>query len=299
MNVSVILLNLGGPDSLKTVRPFLFNLFSDKAIIDLPFFIRYPLAFLISSLRANKAKMIYSKMGGKSPLLHFTKAQANALSDALKNDRVNFSVHIAMRYFYPRASDVIKELKDAKPDLILLLPLYPQFSTTTTQSSFDEIKCLLQKTPAFQNIKIKEVKEYSDHPLFVKAHTELIKKALSNIKDKESVVILFSAHGIPLDCVTKKGDPYPLQIQKSVDSIMENFKGIPFSLCYQSKVGPKKWLGPYTDDEIIKYAKCNKTLVVVPIAFVSDHSETLVELDMDYKDLAFENGAMDYIRVDS
>ncbi|CAO5675088.1 MAG: Ferrochelatase [Holosporales bacterium] len=300
MKVSIVLLNLGGPDSLENVRPFLFNLFKDKAIIDLPFFIRYPLAFLISTLRTKKAKRIYAKMGGRSPLLKHTQDQADALQNALNAATTDsYKVHICMRYFAPSADHIVKEMEEFKPDSIILLPLYPQYSTTTTKSSLQDIRKYIKKSPHLKHVTIKDVLQYCDHPKFIEAHVALIKETLSSKVDLKNVVILFSAHGIPEDCVIKKNDPYPIQIETSVRSIMEYFPGVNHILCYQSKVGPKKWLSPNTDEEIIKYATSKKTLVVVPIAFVSDHSETLVELDMDYKELAMHHGAKDYIRVPS
>lgn len=293
MKIAVVLFNLGGPDSLESVSPFLFNLFNDPAIIRLPKIPRFILAKLVSSLRNKKAKGIYARLGGSSPLLKNTTEQAVALEEYLNNlfkTEAQFKVHIAMRYWHPRAQSVIKDLEQSQPDEVVLLPLYPQYSTTTTESSFIEFMDLLNKSTI--QAKIHQIQCYPIQPTYIKAHVSLIEAVPKTTNSH----ILFSAHGIPKDLVD---DPYEHQVQKTVKAVMGSFKGIPHTLCYQSKVGPKEWLGPNAEDSIKSLSKAGKDLIVVPISFVSDHSETLVELDMDYADLAKSQGVSSYRRVPS
>jgi ferrochelatase len=301
VKVAVVLFNLGGPCSLQTVKPFLFNLFKDRFIIDLPAFLRYPLAFLISTLREKKAKKIYQHIGGKSPLLQYTLCQKNALQEELlkcSTSQVYFSTHICMRYWHPMAPEVVENLENEKPDHIIFLPLYPQYSTTTTASSFKDLSDHLAKSKTLKNVAIHRITSYETDPSFIRSHVELIRKVLENLtpEDHLNAVILFSAHGIPLDRI-EKGDPYQKHIEKSVTYIMKFFSDTNYEICYQSKVGPKKWLEPCTEKTITKYSTAKKHIIVVPIAFVSDHSETLVELDIDYADVAKRLGALSYNRV--
>lgn len=299
--IAVILFNLGGPDNLKSVKPFLFNLFTDENIIRLPWFARYPLAWLISTLRNKKATAIYEKLGGKSPINEQTYAQAEAVEKKLaeKNSDNQYKTFIAMRYWHPLTHDMISDVKDYNPDQVILLPLYPQLSTTTTKSSFEEWDKQAKKNDF--HVKTTKICCYPEENGFVSAYADLIKSHLSNISvDNKKVKILFSAHGIPQDCVDD-GDPYEEQVKCSVDKIMDKLRSdnLPFEhqITYQSKVGPKKWLEPDTETVIEKLSAENYILCIVPIAFVSEHSETLVELDMDYKELALDLGAEDYIRV--
>jgi ferrochelatase len=301
IKVAVVLFNLGGPCSLNTVKPFLFNLFKDKAIIRLPAFLRYPLAFLISTLREKKAKNIYKRIVGKSPLLQNTFCQKNALQEELLKDQtlpVHFSTHVCMRYWHPMAPQVVQDLVIEKPDHIVFLPLYPQFSTTTTASSFKDLADCLAQCETLKNIPVHKINSYETDPSFIKSHVTLIQASLEklSLNERKNAIILFSAHGIPLDCI-KSGDPYQSHVEKSVEGIMKFFNGINHEICYQSKVGPKKWLEPCTEQTIIKHSHAKKHLLIVPIAFVSDHSETLVELDMDYAEAAKRAGALSYERV--
>lgn len=298
--IAVILFNLGGPDTISAVKPFLFNLFKDKNIIPLPSIFRYPLAFLISRLRYKKSAEIYKKLGGQSPLYPQTYAQGEALTEELqKNTDKNYKVFIAMRYWHPFTSKSVEDVQKFNPDKIILLPLYPQFSTTTTGSSLEEWDVWTKKL----NLKKPTVTLccYPDNHNFVKAHGDLILERLTpHASSSKDMILLFSAHGIPQECVDK-GDPYQEHITQSVHHIVDYLKSknidYDFQITYQSKVGPKKWLLPNTEDVIKDLSLQNKSLCVVPIAFVSEHSETLVELDMDYQVLALEKGAKHYIRV--
>lgn len=295
---AVILFNLGGPDSLPAVQPFLFNLFNDPAIIRLPNPFRWLLAKLISTRRAPVARGIYEKMGGRSPILPQTEAQARALEAALKEADTgrDFRVFIAMRYWHPFSDETAKAVKDWNAERVLLLPLYPQFSTTTTASSFRDWHRAAEA--AGLKASTASIGCYSNEPGFVAAQTELLRQALPAAEAKGPVRILFSAHGLPKKVVAD-GDPYQMQVERSVDAILKllNRPGIDSRICYQSRVGPLEWIGPATDVEIARAAKDGRSIVVVPVAFVSEHSETLVELDIEYAELAQHTGAASYIRV--
>tara|TARA_B100000953_G_scaffold111566_1_gene91808 strand:- start:144 stop:1172 length:1029 start_codon:yes stop_codon:yes gene_type:complete len=297
MKVAVILFNLGGPDKLDNVEPFLFNLFNDPAILNLPSFIRYPLAKLISKKRAPIAKNIYKEIGGSSPILKLTQDQAVFLEKSLnKNQKgFNFKVFITMRCWHPRAPETVNLVKDFNPSEIILLPLYPQYSAATSGSSILEWKETARKKNLNTNTSI--ICCYPGDVKFIKAHTELIRK---KIKGLSNFKLIFSAHGLPEKNI-KKGDPYQWQVEQSVNKIMEeiNDNNIDYILSYQSRVGPLKWIGPSTEDVIVENSKKGKHLVIVPIAFVSEHSETLVELDVEYEKLAKNSGCKKYIRIEA
>lgn len=290
---AVVLFNLGGPDSLPAVQPFLFNLFKDPAIIRLPNPLRWLVAKLISTRRAPVAQEIYAKMGGRSPILPQTEAQAKALEAALGG---NFRVFIAMRYWHPFSDETAKAVKDWGADRVVLLPLYPQFSTTTTASSFSDWTRAAKA--AGLSAPTASIGCYSDEAGFVVAQTDLLRQALPAAEAKGPVRILFSAHGLPKKVVTD-GDPYQMQVERSVGAILKllNRPELDSRICFQSRVGPLEWIGPATDAEITQAAKDGRSIVVVPVAFVSEHSETLVELDIEYAELAQHNGAASYIRV--
>ena len=295
MKIAVILFNLGGPDKLDNVEPFLFNLFNDPAILNLPSFIRYPLAKLISKKRAPIAKNIYKEIGGSSPILKLTQDQADSLEKSLNNNQKSFDykVFITMRCWHPRASKTVKMVKDFNPSEIVLLPLYPQYSAATSGSSILEWKEIAKKNNL--NINTNIICCYPEEDKFIKAHTELIRKKIEGINNFK---LIFSAHGLPEKNI-KNGDPYQWQVEQSVKKIMEGINdiNIDYVLSYQSRVGPLKWIGPSTEGVIVENSKKGKHLVIVPIAFVSEHSETLVELDIEYEKLARKNGCKNYTRI--
>ena len=294
MKKAVILFNLGGPDKLESVEPFLFNLFNDPAIISIPSIFRYPLAKFISKRRTPIAKNIYKEIGNKSPILEFTQDQAKSLENNLKKEG-NYRCFVVMRCWHPRASDVIKKVKEYNPEEIILLPLYPQYSAATSGSSINEWKDLCEKEN--YKIKTKTVCCYPTESNFIISHVSLIKKTLQHVENN-NFKLIFSAHGLPENKI-KKGDPYQWQVEQTVKEIMSKLQteNLDYTISYQSRVGPMKWIGPSTDSEIIKYSKEKKGIVIVPVAFVSDHSETLVELDIEYKKLAEKNGCSFYKRV--
>ena len=294
MKKAVILFNLGGPDKLENVEPFLFNLFNDPAIISIPSIFRYPLAKFISKRRAPIAKDIYKEIGNKSPILELTQDQAKSLENKLlKKD--DYKCFVVMRCWHPRASDVIKKVRKYNPEEIILLPLYPQFSASTSGSSINEWNDLCKKEN--YQVKTKTICCYPTESNFIASHVFLIKKTLQHIENN-NFKLIFSAHGLP-ESKIKKGDPYQWHVEETVKEIMSKLKteNLDHVISYQSRVGPMKWIGPFTDVEIIKYSKEKKGIVIVPVAFVSEHSETLVELDIEYKKLAEKNGCTFYKRV--
>ncbi|MDC3349565.1 ferrochelatase [Candidatus Pelagibacter ubique] len=295
MKKAVILFNLGGPDKIENVEPFLFNLFNDPAILNLPTILRYPLAKLISNRRAPVAKKIYEELGGSSPILKLTKEQSEALETKLNQTETDseYKCFIVMRCWNPRANDVIKDVQSFNPEEIILMPLYPQYSAATSGSSIKEWKNVCKKNN--YHVKTSTICCYPTDQNFINAHTKEIVKKIKNLKNFK---LIFSAHGLPEKNI-KKGDPYQWQVEQSVKKIVENLKieNLDWILSYQSKVGPLKWIGPSTEDIIIENSKLGKHIVLVPIAFVSEHSETLVELDIEYKEIADSNGCKNYTRV--
>ncbi|MDA8918212.1 ferrochelatase [Candidatus Pelagibacter sp.] len=295
MKKAIILFNLGGPDKIENVEPFLFNLFNDPAILNLPTLLRYPLAKLISNRRAPVAKKIYAELGGSSPILKLTGEQSNALEIKLNQTQIEdeYKCFIVMRCWNPRAEDVIKDVRSYNPGEIVLMPLYPQYSAATSGSSINEWKDVCKRNN--YHVKTSTICCYPTDHNFINAHTkEIIKK----IKGLKNFKLIFSAHGLPEKNI-KKGDPYQWQVEQSVKKIVEslNEENLDWILSYQSRVGPLKWIGPSTEEIIIENSKVGKHIVLVPIAFVSEHSETLVELDIEYKEIADANGCKNYTRV--
>lgn len=293
--VAIVLVNLGGPDKPAAVEPFLFNLFNDPAIIRLPGFLRYLVAKLISKRRAPVAREIYRELGGGSPLVPLTEAQGRALEQALSGE-MEARAFLAMRYWHPFASEAAAEIKKWGADEIVLLPLYPQYSTTTTESSFKDWMHAAKAEGLNQKPHV--VCCYPTEQGFIASYVRLTKAAITEAGGTENVRVLFSAHGLPKK-VVDAGDPYQRQVEQSCAAIAAglDMPGLDWVTCYQSRVGPMEWIGPATDDEVRRAGKEGKKLVVVPVAFVSEHSETLVELDIEYRDLARESGVPAYFRV--
>ena len=295
MRVAVVLFNLGGPDNPKAVQPFLFNLFNDPAIIGIPNPIRWLLAKLISFRRAPTAKAIYAHLGGSSPLLKQTIAQAQALENLLDH-KDHVKTFIAMRYWHPLSDETAMLVKNFGADRIVLLPLYPQYSTTTTGSSITEWQRAALK--AGINAPTSAICCYPQETGFIETIVNDTRSAIMEATNNGNPRVLFSAHGLPQKIVDT-GDPYPGQIEMTAAEVVKklNIKNLDWAVCYQSRVGPLKWIGPSTDDEISRAAKDGVPIVVVPIAFVSEHSETLVELDIEYRELAISLGVPAYYRV--
>ena len=295
MKTAIVLLNLGGPDGSEAVELFLRNLFSDPAILRVPGFLRGILARLIARRRAPVARAVYDKLGGGSPLLPNTQAQARALEREL-NDLGEVRCFIAMRYWHPFADETVRELQSFAPDRIVMLPLYPQYSTTTTESSFGDWNRAAAK--AGLRTRTFTIRDYPAEPGFIAAVARLTSELLPQARAAGPVRVLFSAHGLPKKIV-QAGDPYADQVGTSVRAVAAKL-GLAledYELCFQSRVGPLEWIGPYTDEEIMRAAEEGKSILLVPIAFVSEHSETLVELDIEYRHLAEKHGARGYFLV--
>ncbi len=293
MKVAIVLFNLGGPDSLDAVQPFLRNLFGDPAILRVPAFIRRPLASFLASRRGPRARAIYEQIGGSSPILGQTEAQARALEEALgKGDggAHEWRGYVCMRYWHPMTEAVVRSVERFKPDRIVLLPLYPQFSTATTASSFKA-----WADAARFKVPTSTVTDYPTEPGFIAASVALVREGLAKAGDGPRRV-LFSAHGLP-ERVIKAGDPYQGQVEQSARAIADAIGGLDWAVCYQSRVGPLKWIGPSTEAEIERAAADKTGVVLYPLAFVSEHSETLVELDIEYRHLAEKVGVPVYVRV--
>lgn len=292
--IAVVLFNLGGPLTQADVKPFLYNLFSDKYIIGLPFGMRQAVAKLISTRREKPAQANYALMGGGSPIVAQTEAQAEALGQYLSQtiNGLEFKLFIAMRYWHPFTEDTAKAVEAWGADKVIALPLYPQFSTTTTLSSFATFKKAYQGSAPVTYVCC-----YPTNAAFVKAQIDLIEAAIAGIKNLKDYKLLFSAHGLP-ESVIKKGDSYQAQVEQTVAAVMAGLGDrLDHVICYQSRVGPMKWIGPSTDTTITETVKSGKSPIIVPIAFVSEHIETLVELDVEYQELAHHAGAADYVRV--
>jgi ferrochelatase len=291
---AVVLMNLGGPDSLGAVRPFLFNLFSDPAIIRLPALFRLPLAWLIAMRRAVVARDIYTQLGGSSPLLANTQAQAQALEAELGG---GYRCFVAMRYWHPLTAATVGAVKTWRPSEIILLPLYPQFSTTTTGSSLEAWRDEAVRQQLGD--KTRAIRSYPVARGFVAALVALVGEALDAAAlEGTAVRLLFSAHGLPLKIVAA-GDPYPSEVECTAVAVVEALArpGLDWRICFQSRVGPLAWLGPSIEEELQRAGRDGVGVVVAPISFVSEHSETLVELDRDYRRLAKASGVPAYRRV--
>lgn len=291
--IGVVLFNLGGPDGPAAVKPFLANLFSDPAIISLPGLIRRPLANLIAARRETSAQANYALMGGGSPLLPETRKQAEALeatlSAAWPGDAVR--TFIAMRYWNPLTEQTAAEVAAFAPDEIVLLPLYPQFSTTTTESSLKRWHEVYDGPGRSRTVCC-----YPEADGWIAAQAEGVKAKLAEAGEAP-VRVLFSAHGVPETIIGKRGDPYQEQVEATCAAIAEAAGLVDWQVCYQSRVGPLKWLGPSTAEAIEQAGADGVGVVVAPVAFVSEHIETLVELDVEYAELAHRLGVALYLRV--
>jgi len=296
VKLGIVLFNLGGPDSPEAVEPFLRNLFSDPAIISLPGLLRLPLARFIARRRAPQARMIYGHMGGRSPIVEETEKQARALENALAAPGLEPKVVIAMRCWHPFSDEAAAKLKAFEPDRIVLLPLYPQFSTTTSASSFRDWDRAARK--ASLSVPATRICCYPANAGFIAAATAKIRSAMENPQAGVAYRLLLSAHGLPKRTIAS-GDPYQWQVEQTARALVDalGIKDLDWSICYQSRVGPLKWLEPATDAEIRRAGGDGKGVIVAPIAFVSEHSETLVELDIEYGKLAREAGVPDYRRA--
>jgi ferrochelatase len=298
---AIVLFNLGGPNSPEAIRPFLLNLFSDPAILRVPFFVRPFLARTITKARLAPATENYALLGGKSPLLGLTQEQAGALEAALNVSLggMESKCFIAMRYWHPFSLETARAVKAWGPDQVVLLPLYPQFSTTTTGSSLAAWKDAAVRVGLVADTTT--LCCYPVDPAYAAATAERVRIAYDQMRatldPAVSLRVLFSAHGLP-EVIIQRGDPYQWQIERSVAAVLDAWgAAVDWEICYQSRATPQKWLSPSTDEAVEKAAADKTAVLVVPIAFVSEHTETLVELDVEYRDLAAKLGVPGYFRV--
>jgi len=290
----VVLFQLGGPDSLESIEPFLYNLFCDPDIIDFPFarIARQPLARLISTRRAKHVAHHYAEIGGRSPILPNTELQAAALEAELRRD-FDVRVLVAMRYWKPFTAEAIRRMEEFAPDEVVLLPLYPQYSKTTTGSSLNEWARHFH--PNGWNPRIRAIQEFHEDPAYLDSVVEAVNRSMAGFADPCDVDVIFSAHSVPV-AVIAKGDPYQRQIERTVDLVWRR-GGWPARrhLCYQSKVGASKWLAPSMHETVRRLAaEHRKHLLTVPVSFVSDHVETLHEIDIEHREQARTLGIEDY-----
>jgi ferrochelatase len=298
--LGVLLLNLGGPDRLEDVRPFLFNLFADPEIIRLPFKgLQKPLAWLISTLRFQKSQQNYLQIGGGSPLRKITEAQAQALAARLREIGQEAKVYIGMRYWHPFTEEAIATIQKDQINRLVILPLYPQFSISTSGSSFRVLEEMWKESPQLRQVNYTLIPSWYNHPQYLGAMVDLINQELAQISDPDSVHIFFSAHGVPQSYVEEAGDPYQREIEECTQLIMQHLnRPNTHTLAYQSRVGPVEWLKPYTEDALKELGERGiKNILVVPISFVSEHIETLQEIDIEYREIAEEAGIHHFHRV--
>ncbi len=298
--VGVLLLNLGGPEKPEDVRPFLFNLFSDPEIIRIPFpFLQKPLAWFISSRRAKTSQENYQQIGGGSPLRRITEEQGEALKAALAQKGQDSEVYVGMRYWHPFTEEAIDQIKQDGIKKLVVLPLYPQYSISTSGSSFRQLEQMWDEDDQLKQIDYTLIPSWYSRPGYVNSMANLIRTELDKLSNPNDAHIFFSAHGVPVSYVEEFGDPYQREIEHCTDLIMQAL-GRPneHTLAYQSRVGPIEWLQPYTEDAIEELgAKETEHLVVVPISFVSEHIETLQEIDIEYRELAEASGIHHFHRV--
>lgn len=296
--IAVVLFNLGGPDRPEAIKPFLLNLFRDPAILRVPFFVRPLLARIIARARVKPATENYALLGGKSPLLELTRAQGTALEAALPEYEAK--CFIAMRYWHPFSEQTAREVRDWDPDEVLLLPLYPQYSTTTTGSSLSAWREAAARVGLMKPVT--SLCCYHQDPAYIAAMAGLVRTTYDAARAEHgphaALRVLFSAHGLP-EVIVTRGDPYQHQIEQTVAAVIASLAipGLDAAICYQSRATPQKWIGPSTEEELERAAHDKTAVIVVPIAFVSEHSETLVELDVEYRELAHKLGVPHYHRV--
>jgi ferrochelatase len=292
-DTAIILLQMGGPDSLQAVRPFLLNLFSDREIIKIgPAWLQPFIARMIVNRRTPKVAEKYREIGGRSPIRELTQAQGDALQ-AL----TGIPCFVAMRYWQPFADEAIQMALKTGAKRIIALSLYPHYSRATSGSSFNDLTRQLAAVDG--DFEVIRIPHFYDHPLYIEALAEKIEQGLTCFADRTNLQLLFSAHSLPQSFIDE-GDPYLRHIQTTVQLVMERFSDLPHHLAFQSRAGPVKWLEPSTDDKLKELAAAGcKNLLVVPLSFVSDHIETLHEIDIEYAAEAKALGITDFRRIES
>ena len=298
--IGVLLLNLGGPDKPEDVGPFLYNLFSDPEIIRLPFrWMQKPLAWFIATRREKTSQINYQQIGGGSPLRRITEEQGAAIKAQLGELGQEVNIYVGMRYWHPYTEEAIAQITQDNLDKLVILPLYPQFSISTSGSSFRLLEQLWKENPKLQSLEYTVIASWYKEPGYLQAMAELILGELDKFSHPDDVHIFFSAHGVPKSYVEEAGDPYQVEIEECTTLIMQTLnRPNPHTLAYQSRVGPVEWLQPYTEDALNELGvKGVKDLVVVPISFVSEHIETLQEIDIEYREIAEQAGIHNFGRV--
>jgi ferrochelatase len=293
--IGVVLFQLGGPDSLEAVEPFLYNLFADPDIIDFPGarLARPMLARLMAASRAKKVQKGYAALGGKSPIVEWTLRQGRALEHVLQGTlggNVDARVVVAMRYWHPLTEEAIAELVRAQVNELVLLPLYPQYSKTTTGSSMNEWNRQFLES-ALAGLPPRLISSYHDHPAYIESLANLIDSTLKRFPVRSDVHLVFSAHGVPT-AVIDAGDPYQRQVEETSHLVLDRGKWeLPHTVCYQSRVGSGRWLQPSIHEVVPKLgAQGCQNVLVVPVSFVSDHIETLHEIDTEVREEAEQAG---------
>ena len=287
---------MGGPDSMNAVRPFLFRLFSDRELIPLPAgAVTQPVfAWIVSGLRARKVRRYYQEIGGGSPIGTLTEAQRHSLENSLRESGGNYKVYVGMRYWHPLAKHAALDMKEDGVARAIALPLYPQYCAATTGSSLKDLRRWLRWAGC--SFPVTEVRSYPDHPKYVAALAETVSAAFREI-GRDDAFLLFSAHGVPQSLIDR-GDPYRAETERTVAAVMRSFPGVPHALSWQSRAGRAVWLSPDTVDEVTRLAREGvRKLVVVPVSFVSDHIETLHELDIRLAAHAREMGIQSFLRA--
>lgn len=293
--IAVLLLNLGGPDSLAAIRPFLYNLFSDREIIKLP--LQPALAWFIARGRSKKVAVRYQAIGGKSPILDLTKEQAAAVETSLNRDgERSYKVSVGMRYWHPLIPEAVEQIAAGEFDRLIVVSLFPHYSRATTGSCLTILnKALAEHSPPPATV----IESWYDNPGYLDALADTVEEGLAGFADRGGVKVIFSAHALPQEFI-EQGDPYEQHLRSTIAGVTERVAGLDWTLTFQSRSGPVKWMEPQTDASIAALGESGcKKMLIVPISFVSDHIETLYEIDIMYRDLALEHGVTEFIRSPS
>jgi protoporphyrin/coproporphyrin ferrochelatase len=299
MKAGVLLFNLGGPETLRDVKPFLYRLFSDPEIIRIKFSpLRKAIAYTIATLRRKTSEGYYSQIGGGSPLRRLTEEQATALQEELKRRGKDVQTFVGMCTWHPFLNEAVEKIKRAGIENLIILPLFPQYSVTTTGSGFAALRSLIGKDSAANKLKVQWISSWQDQPTYIESFVQSIRREFGSFKNPEQVHLLFSAHSIP-ESYVRNGDPYLDHTKKSMELIMDRLgRRNPYQLSFQSRIGPVKWLEPSTNNVIMELGqKGIDDVLVIPISFVSEHIETLYELDILYRKVANKAGVDNFRRV--
>jgi len=299
MKLGVLVFNLGGPESLRDVKPFLYRLFSDPEIIRIRWSpLRKIVAYAIATLRKNKSQGYYKLIGGGSPLRRLTEEQAAALESELRRRGLDAQSFVGMCTWKPLLSEAVERVEQSSVDRLVIMPLFPQYSFTTTRAGSEALRKLLTKSASLKALNTTWISTWAEHPTYIESFSSSIERELAKFSEPDKVQLLFSAHSIP-ESYVREGDPYLDQTKASMERIMDRLgRKNPYQLSFQSKIGPVKWLEPATNTVLVEYGKRGvANVLVVPISFVSEHIETLYELDILYQKVAKDAGIPNFKRV--